>query len=90
MFGLSSFGHVLAHGQAILKGVDLSHNYVPFITCEGKCSGHRETFTAHKLVSEMYDKEKEAYEQIYRCTICKKERLFGLTETRITLQGESN
>lgn len=66
------------------------HNGVPFIVCEGKCSSHRETFTTHRLLSELYSKDEKAYTQMYTCTICHKERQFGLTTERVTAKGESN
>ena len=89
LYRFLSFGDACAHLQDLQRRVKL-HNDVPFITCEGKCSSHRETFTTHRLLSEIYCKDEKHYTQMYYCTICKTERQFGLTDERVTAKGESN
>lgn len=88
----SSYGVLPASTPALLrrKEIDLRHNNVPFITCEGKCSEARKTFTTHTICREIFDKELDGFRQDYKCTICGTERLFGLCESRMTLTGERN
>jgi hypothetical protein len=85
---LLSFGACYAASLEQQKETKM-HNAVPFITCEGKCGEHRETFTTHRLESEEFDQDKEEYVQRYTCTICKTGRKFGATTGRVT-RGESN
>ena len=90
MFASQSVGLYYAGIRAMAQEVDMGRNNVPFITCEGRCSKERVTFTTHRIMSERYEKELDAYQQFYACTICNKQRLFGLCESRQTLMGVRN
>ena len=70
--------------------LDMKHNTVPVLTCEGRCSKDRVTWTTHEFIHEYRDKDLHGWRQDYACTICGEYRQFGLTESRVTPRGENN